>query len=56
MSQVKKLGLLGYQIFLEWLLMPHLEVIAHICVMFINFTIRKCDIALKTTLLTSLLK
>jgi len=50
-----KLGLVGYQNFSEWRLMTHLKAIAHIYVIFINSTIRNCDIALKTGLLASLL-
>ena len=56
MSQVEKLGLVGYQNFLEWLLMAHLKTFAHIYVLFMNSTIRKWDIALKTTLLVPPLK
>ena len=56
MFQVEKLGLGGYQNFLEWCLMAHLETFAHIYVLFIISTIHKRDIALKRTLLVPLLK
>ena len=56
MSQVERVGLVGYQNFLERCLMTHLKAIAHIYVMFINSIILKHDIELKTTLLMSLLK
>ena len=47
---------MGYQKFLEWCLMAHLETYAHIYVVFIDSVIRKRDIALKTTLSVPLLK
>ena len=56
MSQVEKLGLVGYQNFLEWCLMTHLKTSAHIYVLFIISTIYKRDIALKRTLLVPLLR
>jgi len=62
MSEVEKLELVGWQNFLEWYLMAHLKVIAHIMwfyvndVIFINSIILKHNIEVKTTLLVSLLK
>jgi hypothetical protein len=56
MSQVEKLELVDIQNFSERCLMAHLKAVAHIYVLFINFTIRKCHRAHKTALLVTLIK
>ena len=47
-SQVEKVGLVGYQNFFEGSSMAHLKAIAHFFALFFSPTIRKCHIELRT--------
>ena len=53
-SQVENIGLLGHENFFERCSMNDLKTFAHIYMLYINFTILKCHIALETAFLVVL--